>query len=550
MYKLYVNKWQRSIVLLVAFLLTTLYSCQKTNVGSGQGVYPDSSSTKAVKFLSTQVSPSSGATGTIVTVMVSGLNGKLGNFKAYVGTTEAKVLTAANNTITMSVEANSSTGNISILMDGMSYYGPKFTVSGKVYIDPDFNADRNRVSGGPLYGIVPYGQSFIVYGSMTQYGSSQSSGITYIENNGDTSKGQPTIRALTPGSVLNMTELDDGNYLMGGGFTSGISAQGTPLSLNGVARLFTNGAVDCLDTLVYQVPNADPMSHPEQSFVSGSAINGGIQGGYVKRVFQSWDNLHYIVIGSFNRYVSTYYPGSLYNILQQDQVVMNQIVSMRTNGSFDSTFNYNYLTKNGYPATNASINDAVMAQDGNIIIAGSFTTYNSSSANRIVKFNAYTGKIEPSFNTGSGFDGIVNSIKYNDVQKRYLVTGLFKTYNGVTVNGVAMLKEDGSLDQTFILNKVEGGLLTFAKQLNNGLIICSGYFTTYGGVSRPGFMILNKDGSLAVGYNNTGNFSGIIYDALETTSVLTGQPSVFLVGDFTRFNTTVVSNIVKVIIEQ
>ncbi|MFT4094433.1 MAG: hypothetical protein QM640_12415, partial [Niabella sp.] len=77
----------------------------------------------------------------------------------------------------------------------------------------------------------------------------------------------------------------------------------------------------------------------------------------------------------------------------------------------------------------------------------------------------------------------------------------------------------------------------------------SGTFTNYDGVVRPGFAILNADGSLAEGYNNTGYFNGIIYDAIETTSTLTGYPAVFLVGNFNRFNATEVGNIVKIVLE-
>lgn len=541
------------IYLLVGVLAMFVLSCQKTNMSGSSGVYPDSSSRVLVKFLSSQVSPASGLPGTVVTVLVSGLDGKQGAFKAYIGQTEASVTSVDARSMTITVPQTASTGNVTVIINGQTYYGPKFTVSGKVYIDPDFNVSKNQATG-LISGIIPYGQSFIIYGDITQYAGGQFSGMTYIEANGDTSKGQPyfgpnNTTKLSPGSISTMAALPDGNFLMGGSFSTGYSPDNTPLTnLNGIARLFTNGNVDALDTLSYQIPNADPHNFPERSWATGSAINGGVEG-MVSKVFVTNDGQHYITVGNFDKYVTTYYPGSLWNSFQQDKILMKQLVSMSTDGSFDSSFNYNYATKSSYAATNALINDAVQAQDGNIIIVGSFTSYNGASAGHIAKVSATTGALDPSFITGSGFDGLILSIKYNKTLHRFIVAGLFKNYNGKPVNGLAMLKEDGSLDATFSAKVFENGTPTFAKQLNNGLILCSGTFTIYDGVSRAGFIVLNKDGSLAAGYNNTGNFSGIIYDAIETTSRITGQPAVFLVGLFTRFDATNASNIIKVVIE-
>ncbi len=533
---------------------TLLISCQKTNIGSDVGVYPDTSSQAAVKFLSARVAPTSGAAGTVVTVQVSGLNGLENKFKVYVGATEAKVLTVGASSITISVPQNASTGNIKIELNNEVFYGPKFSVSGKVYIDPDFNVDKFQAIGA-IRGIVANNQGFVLYGGITQYAGGSFSGITFIEATGDTSKLQPyfgplTSPRLSPGVVNSVVSLDDGSFLIGGGFSSGYTYQNVQLeSLNGVARLFVTGSAIGIDTLSYQVPNADPHNFPERSNVTGSAINGGVEG-TVRSAFVSSDGKHYIVVGDFDKYVSTYYDGSLYNSFQQDRVQMNQLVSMQTDGTFDSTFNYNYATKKSYSATNAIINDAIQAADGNIILVGSFTSYNGVSANRIVKVNASTGAVVTGFSMGSGFDGLVTSIKYNQSLHRYMVTGLFKTYNGVPANCVAMLKDDGTLDASFSPKVFTDGFPTFAKQLDNGLIICAGGFTSYDNISRAGFAVLNKDGSLASGYNNTGNFSGIVYDLIETTSQLTGQNAIFLVGVFNRFDATAVSNIVKVVIEK
>lgn len=228
---------------------------------------------------------------------------------------------------------------------------------------------------------------------------------------------------------------------------------------------------------------------------------------------------------------------------------MRQLVSIKTDGSFDSSFNYNYLTKKGNAAANGSIADAAQGSDGNIVAVGNFTTYNGTPASHIVKVNAMTGLADAGFNSGAGANGAINRISYNATTKKYMICGLFTAYNGQPASGVAMINEDGSLVSTFMPKAIAGGNPYFVKQWRDNLIILAGDFTSYGGVSRPGFAILNADGNLAAGYNNTGTFSGSIRDMVETTSLTTGQPAAYLVGNFSRFDATQVYNIVKIVIE-
>lgn len=58
-------------------------------------------------------------------------------------------------------------------------------------------------------------------------------------------------------------------------------------------------------------------------------------------------------------------------------------------------------------------------------------------------------------------------------------------------------------------------------------------------------MILNADGTLANGYNNTGVFQGTIEKMIETTSTA-GNPAIILVGNIFRFDNIPVKNILRV----
>jgi hypothetical protein len=157
--------------------------------------------------------------------------------------------------------------------------------------------------------------------------------------------------------------------------------------------------------------------------------------------------------------------------------------------------------------------------------------------------------VDPTFNTGNaGADGSIYRVTYNSTSGKILLTGNFKNYNGQPANGVVMIDTNGERDASFNFGSLEGGIANYAGQLKNGKIMVSGTFTKYNNVVRPGFMILNADGTLASGYNNTGLFRGFINDFVELTSS-GGIPAVMIVGDFDRFDNKEVGNIVKFRIE-
>jgi hypothetical protein len=210
----------------------------------------------------------------------------------------------------------------------------------------------------------------------------------------------------------------------------------------------------------------------------------------------------------------------------------------------DSTYNYNPSTRQGYAGGNGDINDAFMQTDGKIIAVGAFSSFNGLQANHIVRLNT-DGSVDATFASGTGADGPVTSIRYNTTTGKMILAGSFKTYGGKARSGVVLLNADGSVDDTFQFGELTGGVPNFAAQLNNGKVLISGNFNKYNSIIRQGFMILNADGSLAAGYNNTGAFQGRITKVVETTSAL-GNPAVILVGDFNKFDNTKVGNIVRV----
>jgi predicted amidohydrolase len=113
---------------------------------------------------------------------------------------------------------------------------------------------------------------------------------------------------------------------------------------------------------------------------------------------------------------------------------------------------------------------------------------------------------------------------------------------------MAMLNDDGTLDEAFVPRVFENGLPRFAKQLSDGLIVVSGTFVKYDGKTRNSFMVLNPDGSLAGGYNAVGTFSGDLYNVFETESA-DKKRALLLIGSFWQFDSKDAANIIRVLIE-
>jgi hypothetical protein len=76
------------------------------------------------------------------------------------------------------------------------------------------------------------------------------------------------------------------------------------------------------------------------------------------------------------------------------------------------------------------------------------------------------------------------------------IVGYFTSFNGVSVNRVARLNVDGSLDASF---NIGGGFNQFVKRIkiqSDGKIICAGNFTSFNSIAKNYIARLHPDGRL------------------------------------------------------
>ncbi|MBB2144497.1 DUF5008 domain-containing protein [Pedobacter sp. LMG 31464] len=557
-----ITRLSSALILLMAL---TIYSCKKKEV-IGEDPYAGGKQPLGIKFDNTLPDPALATQGSEVTVFVRGVKKYENDYKFYVNEIEATVLNLTDSTIRIVVPTNASTGGLSVVTKEQTFFGPVLNIDGKVSIDNTFqtNGATYRDNNANIYvssindiSTLANGNSFVV-GSFNNFDNRwtekiPNGAIAQIDPNGTYIAPVPSdVNSVNFGKGANgvintVTRLtngaNNGKYIVSGDFTSFNSTRPNRINISGITRLNSNGT---LDSTVIDVINPTPnvLSKNRDTVPS---FNGGVIGS-IKKSFVFGDRVY--IVGSFQYYVRRFYERSTYDTKIGDVVKMNQMACLKINeanpvdeGDLDLTFHYNSTTKQSPAAGNGSIRDAIQLPDGKLVLVGEFTTFNGQPANHIVRINL-DGSVDASFNTGSGADNDISSITYNATTNKIMVAGLFKNFNGSAKQGVAMLELNGSLTPTFNFGTITTGTPTYAGQLNSGKIIVSGSFKTYNGIVRQGFMIINADGSLAAGYNNTGQFIGNIYKMIETTSGV--NTKVTLVGFFARFDNKTFKSILRI----
>jgi uncharacterized delta-60 repeat protein len=207
--------------------------------------------------------------------------------------------------------------------------------------------------------------------------------------------------------------------------------------------------------------------------------------------FDSTNNIEIVVVGAF-----TNISGNV-----TTRTTANRIARFNPNGTRDTAF----TTANGAGANNAIFAVAVQPTDGAIVIGGDFTTFAATTGiGRVARLNN-AGTLDATFdtNTGAGANGTVSAIAIQADQK-IIIGGQFTTYNGVTSNRIARLNSTGTLDTDFTTNigaGFSGTVNAIAIQPDNKILV-GGSFETFNAITVNNIARLNSDGTLDTTFTN------------------------------------------------
>ncbi len=515
-------------IMLVSTLL--LAGCEKKQE-IGPDPYAGGKSPFGVAFSTMAPTPASGPAGSEVLFRVKGAKSWENKIQFLVGNELTKIIAITDSTITVKLPDNVSSGIASILIEGQIFFGPRFKVEGSVSIDPNFKV----VSGtnGPIFDFATYSQTYLLVGNFSNFDNKATSSLFFNSIASTNIQGELNTtfnkgRGAT-GPIFSVPRLASGKLIISGNFNT----YNTIRSINSVTRINNDGTLDLQTVNVVNLTPEVPANGTDQV----PAFNGGFPDQIVVKSFVNKDN-KVICVGDLRTYGRIDYSKSTKLTRFYDYTNVKTVAMMNEDGLLDPTY---HPTGSG---ANGSIFDAYLQTDGKIILVGNFTTYDGQPANRIVRIDA-KGNYDPTFQSGTGTDRDINTIRYNAVQQKFMLVGNFISYNGKACPGVAMLNADGSYDDKFVLKPFVGGVPNFATVLSSGKVLVSGSFSKYDNVTRPGFLLLNMEGAVPQNFNVAGKFEGELSQVIETTSSL-GNPALVLMGFIRRFDDQVVGNIVRV----
>ncbi|HQW07143.1 MAG: hypothetical protein IPL64_00780 [Flavobacteriales bacterium] len=393
-------------------------------------------------------------------------------------------------------------------------------------IDISFNtADLGFGYGDGAFGLVrsttlQSDGKIIIGGAFTSYNGTGQNCIARLNADGSLDDSFDTGTATN--NVVYATVLQaDGRTIIAGAFSS---YNGTARSR--IARLNTDGSLDASFDPGVGPNNAvlcTAIQNDGKFFIGGNftAINGTARNRLARlNMDGSLDTSFDPGTGAGNSVLATAIQADGKVIIGGNFTSINgttcgRIARLNSDGSLDASFN------TGQGATN-SVTSITLQADGRIIIGGSFTNYNGTGRNNLVRLNA-DGSVDTSFDTGT--------TTYFDVR-----TALVRADGKIIIGGnfsLTRLNADGSLDASFSTGTAQSTFVWSIAEQNDGRIIIGGNFANAGDLGRNRVARLHADGELDVSFNpGTGSNWYVLASAVQADGkILAG-------GMFTSFNGT------------
>lgn len=529
------------IALLVFCLIVS--SCAKESTFFSEPYQEGKPALSVVFDRSQPPTPATGTEGALVKLKISGLTEYRDKAIFKFNGQQAEIVNITDNEIEVKVPAYASTGVTSITIDDIVVFGPEFDVEGKVKIDPTWEAKQGANNWVNSRFVLGDGKVIFV-GSFTDYNRRglvrPINRLVRTFSNGVYDVSWRTGLGAN-GSLNSIIQIND-RYYIAGAF-SGYDKKNE--SISNITSLHLTGGLDSIGVKPFRRPDqADTTKYVPK-------FNGGFNSA-VSKLYADEDKV--IATGNFRYYVSRRYDQPNQRETRDsvilDSVEIRHVARLNLDGTLDKTFRFNGNTPfSGGNGNIETIRHESGSAKGKIVVFGSFTRFDEATTGYITRLNA-DGTVDATFNAGgSGADYTISNVTYNEQTQKYIVLGAFKTYNGKQAQYMALLNLDGTLDESFKARTFIGGFPNYAKQLNDGLIVVSGNFLSYDGITRNRFMILNPDGRLAASnLNATGQFDGVLTRIEETTSE-DGKRALLLMGNFIKFDNQDVSNLIRVTIE-
>ena len=548
-------------------LLAGVSGCEELDHSISEDPYGGGKVQFGLRLLSEDPVPAKGYPGDTVVFKADGLldycvpeKGEYA-FKFYLGEQETKILAAIDTTLTVRVPDECVSSNTYLVMENQVFYGPYFPIEGNISVDKSWKLSSDVVDG-------------IVYGAISQYGKPQNNYLVggfshlaqyehwcigHVNSKGEVTRWSSSdfgtdygvktsvFEEDVPPYINSISAFEDGRMLVSGMFSAfevynpkngGLYDLADRVYVNNIMVLRSNAHPDTTQQYIFEDAGTESNGTPIR--YSFSKLNGGSLQPIVRSFVTSAQKI--VAVGNLTQYVCNEYASSYVDSKQRISSVASAF-RMDDCGVLDSTYRLVDRTGRYSGAGGGNITDACMDKDDGVVLVGSFTSFDGVPAPGMVRLDA-DGNVDHAFleNLGTGPDGNVTMVRYNKALNKMMVVGGFEHVNGQPRQQMAMLNPDGTLDGTFVPREIGGGAVNFAQLIDKEKVIVSGTFSTYGGVPRLGFLILEMDGTAQQKFNVPGTFNGQLYHVAETETTL-GSYGLLLMGSFDRFNGQKANNV-------
>jgi uncharacterized delta-60 repeat protein len=424
---------------------------------------------------------------------------------------------SVDNTFITGIGLNDMVSSIALQTDGKILIAGHFTnynnnnVNRIVRLNSDGSLDTTFNIGSGFNNYInkiiiqPDGK-VLVAGKFTSYNGFSANRLTRLLNNGqvDTTFNSAIVFNSSSSSEILTIELQpDGRILYGA------------RSINPFKRLNTNGSIDSAfnpppdiypNTIVYKTITHEIIicgvevnpDWTQNNIIRSFDIIGGGGGFFV----HADGPINTIKIDSNNRIIA---GGNFTALTVPSVTYASRIVRFNVNGSIDSSFNNNAGgTNTPGVGFNKVVNDICIQSDNKILVGGRFDDYINANCNRIIRLET-NGSVNNIFGSNIGFNNKVNVIS-NTLNNKILVGGDFTKYNGVSVSKIIRLNNDGTIDGSFNTGTGFNNMVNAITTQSDGKILVGGNFTSYNGTPALYLTRLNADGTIDSSFLNQTGF--------------------------------------------
>ncbi|NRT16272.1 putative delta-60 repeat protein [Flavobacterium sp. 28A] len=381
----------------------------------------------------------------------------------------------------------------------------------------------------------------LVGGTFTLYDGAMANKIIRLNTDGSIDATFLSGTGFSNSSVAVIKAIDNGNIMVGGGFTKDYN--GIPvlkmvmLKANGtINTLFDIGSGPATATVYAFTSAADGSWFVGGSFSVFNSQNRGRlakldANGVLDVDFLSsnvgFDNSVYKTLPLANSQTMIFGNFNSFN-----GIPISKAARLNVDGSLDTTFN------TGKSGANNTVRTAVLQDDGKIIMAGGFTSYNGNATSKLVRLLA-DGSIDTSFLNGIAINNQIYAMVLQPDGK-IVIAGSFTKYNDAPVNKIVRLLADGSLDASFNIGSGADGTIDAVVLQNDGKMIIAGRFLSFNGTNYNRLLRLNTDGSIDTSFDTGTGFDKNVY-----TLALQSDGKIIVGGIFQNFNGVLIKRLLR-----